>query len=172
MQTWVQAFIIIAAVAIVLQMGILLALFLEVRALGRAISGAIADMQQRVNPILSRVHGILEESHERITSIVGDAAEMSRLARGQAQRLDRVLTEAADRLQQQVIRADQMVTGVMAVLEEAGSMARRTLITPVGQASAFIKGIKAGFETFRGRRRGRADLGATISASQDEELFI
>ena len=42
---------------------------------------------------------------------MGDTAEITRLARGQAQKVDRVFTEALERLRIQVIRADQILTG-------------------------------------------------------------
>ena len=51
---------------------------------------------------------------------MGDAAEVTRLARGQAQKADRVVTEATERLRTQIIRADQILTGTLEVIEEAG----------------------------------------------------
>jgi len=176
MQTWVQAFIILAAVAIIMQMGILLALFLEVRSLGRNLARTIAELQNRLEPILFRVNVILEDSQFRISSIMADTAEVTRLARGQALKFDRLVTEAADRLQQQIARVDQMLSGVMAVVEEGGSLIRRGLWSRVNQASAIVKGFRVGLDVFRGRspRSSSEDveMGATVGVSQDEELFI
>ena len=69
---------------------------------------------------------ILEDSEERISSVMGDTAEITRIARGQAQKVDRVVTEALERLRVQVIRADQILTGALEVVDEAGSKFRNT----------------------------------------------
>jgi uncharacterized protein YoxC len=164
----VEAFIIIAAVAIVIQMCILVAMFAQVRLAVTTFTRIGKELQERLNPILQRTNRILENSEDRIASIMGDAAELTRLARGQAQKADRVVTEATDRLRTQIIRADQILTGALEVIEEAGSNFRRTIWQPVNQASAVIKGIKAGLDFLRSTRREKD----RDSATQDEELFI
>jgi len=168
MSGWLQAFIVIAAVAIVIQMAILLAMFFQVRVAIEQFTRIATDLQNRVDPILLRTSRILEDSEDRIASIMGDAAEVTRVARGQAQKIDRVFTEAIERLRVQVIRADQILTGALEVIEDAGSKFRSSLWTPVQQASALLKGLKVGLDILRGQsRRSRSE-----AAPQDEELFI
>jgi len=127
------------------------------------------DLQGRVDPILSRVNRILEDSEGRISSVMGDTAEITRLARGQAQKIDRVFTDTIERLQIQVIRADQILTGAMEVVDEAGSKFRSTLWGPIRQASAVMKGIKVGLDMLRRQQDRRAE---PDGAPLDEELFI
>ena len=176
MDTWVEAFIVLAAVAIVMQMVILLALFLEIRSLGRTVTRAMEDIQSRVEPVLYRLNGILEDSQSRISAIMADTSEITRMARGQAIKFDRLVSEATDRVQQQVIHVDQMLSGVMAVIDEGGSLLRRALRSRAYQASAIVKGFRVGLDVFRGRSsRSSSDdseMGATVLSSQDEELFI
>jgi hypothetical protein len=69
----------------------------------------------------------------------------------------------------QVIRADQILTGALEVVEDAGSRVRRTLWGPIHQASALIKGLKVGLDFIRGQQRRRPE---PDSITQDEELFI
>jgi hypothetical protein len=168
MSGWVDAFIVIAALSIFVQMCIMVAMFVQVRVAVTTFTRIGKELQDRVNPILVRTNRILENSEDRIASIVGDAAELTRLARGQAQKADRVVTEATERLRTQIIRADQILTGTLEVIEEAGSTFRRRVWEPVNQASAVIKGIKAGLEFLRSTRRNSESDAAT----QDEELFI
>ncbi|MGA9882901.1 MAG: hypothetical protein WBQ34_04180 [Candidatus Acidiferrales bacterium] len=168
MSGWLEAFIVIAAVAIFIQMCILVAMFVQVRLAVTTFTRIGKDLQDKVNPILQRTNRILENSEDRIASIMGDAAELTRLARGQAQKADRVVTEATERLRAQIIRTDQILTGTLEVIEDAGSTFRRKVWEPVNQASAIIKGIKAGLEFLRQPGRDKDRDGAT----QDEELFI
>jgi hypothetical protein len=168
MSGWIEIFIIIATVAIVIQMAILLAMFVQMRSAIENFTRLANDLHARIDPILLRVNRILEDSEDRIASVMGDAAEITRLARGQAQKVDRVFTEAVERLRIQVIRADQILTGAIEVIEEAGSRVRRTVWGPFQQASAVLKGLKVGLDLIRGQqRRPQPD-----SATQDEELFI
>ena len=168
MSGWLEAFIVVATIAIVIQMAILLAMFLQLRTAIGTFTRIAQQLQARMDPILLRTNRILEDSEERIASIMGDAAEITRVARGQAQKVDRVFTEAVERLRIQVIRADQILTGTLEVIEDAGSKFRRTVWTPVQQASALLKGLKAGLDILRGHNH-RPESEA---ARQDEELFI
>jgi ABC-type transporter Mla subunit MlaD len=169
MSGWVEAFIVIAAIAIVMQMTTMLVMFLQLRKSLEHFTRLSTDLQSRVDPILNRVNRILEDSESRISSVMGDTAEITRLARGQAQKIDRVFSDTIERLQVQVIRADQILTGAMEVVDEAGSKFRNTLWGPIRQASAVVKGIKTGLDMLRRQQSGRTE---SDGASQDEELFI
>jgi hypothetical protein len=169
MSGWVEAFIIIATIAIVIQMAILLAMFVQLRTAIENFTRLANDLQARIDPILLRVNRILEDSEDRIATVMSDAAEISRIARGQAQKVDRVFTEAVERLRVQVIRADQILTGALEVVEDAGTKFRKTLWGPIHQASALLRGLKVGLDFIRGQQRRRQE---PDSATQDEELFI
>lgn len=169
MSGWVAAFIVIAAIAIVIQMAILGAMFLQMRVAVAKLTRVVTDLQASVDPILVRVKSILDNSEDRIASIMGDAAELTMLARSQAQKVDRVFTDAVDRLRVQIVRADHILTGTLEVIEEAGSTLRTRVWQPLHQASAVMKGIKAGLDFMRGDSKRRAESDPT---TQDEELFI
>src|SRR5580704_16224386 len=173
MSGWVEAFIVIAALAIVIQMAILLAMFLQLRTSILEFTRIANDLQGRVDPILTRINRILEDSEGRLSSVMGDAAEITRLARGQAQKMDRIFTETIERLRIQVIRADQILTGALEVVDEAGTKFRNTLWGPIRQASAVMKGIKVGLDMLRRQQNNKREPDGDVdSVSQDEELFI
>src|SRR5271156_5024751 len=171
MSGWVQAFIVIAAVAIVVQMAILVAMFVQLKVSMEQFTRIANDLQGRVDPILLRVNRILEDSEGRISSVMGDTAEITRMARGQAQKVDRVVTEALERLRIQGIRADQILTGALEVVDEAGSKFRNPLWGPIRQASAVMKGIKVGLDMLRRHQNNKPESDSD-AVSQDEELFI
>ncbi len=168
MSGWLQAFIVIAAVAIVIQMAILLGMFLQVRTAIQQFTRIATDLQNRIDPILLRTNRILEDSEDRVASIMGDTAEITRVARGSAQKIDRVFTDAVERLRVQIIRADHILTGTLEVVEESGAKFRRTVWTPIQHASAILKGMRVAIDTLRGQNRRPEPDGATA----DEELFI
>jgi hypothetical protein len=164
---WIQAFIVVAALAIVIQTAILLSMFVQIKVTLNHFQKLATDLHTRFDPILVRTTRIIEESEDRIRSITTDTAEITRLARSQAQKLDRVVTDTLERVRIQVLRADQMITGTLEVIEEAGTTVRAKVWKPVMQISALIKGIKAGLDVLRGGPGPDGEV-----AHQDEELFI
>ena len=169
MNVWIEAFIVIAAVAIVIQMGILMAMLVSMKGAIDKFTVIADELKGRIDPILLRTNRILEDSEDKIASIMGDGAEITRMARGQAQKIDRVFTDSLERLRVQVIRADQILTGTLEVIEDTGTKVRNTLWGPVHQVSAVLKGIKVGIDVLRGVQARRSE---PDGAPQDEELFI
>ena len=167
MPGWVEAFIVIAAIAIILQTAILAGFLFEARTAVRNLDRIISQLQSRLDPILIRTNRILEDSEARIASVMEDASELTRLTRNQAQKVDRVVTDIAERLRLQVIRADRILTGTLEVIEETGTTVRSKIWEPVHQVSAVLKGVKAGLDFLRQRRRPEGE-----AATEDEELFI
>src|SRR5215472_5613236 len=70
--------------------------------------------------ILTRVQILLDDTQPKIASMVNDASHMVYLARGQAQKVDRVFTEAADRMRGQLIHMDRILSAALESVEEAG----------------------------------------------------
>jgi ABC-type transporter Mla subunit MlaD len=158
----------VAAAAIVIQMAILLAMFLQIRSAIQEFTRIANQLQSRIDPILTRTSRILEDSEDRIRSVMSNAAELTEIARGQAQKVDRVFTDAVERLRVQITKVDHILTGALEVIESTGTTIRTKLWEPFNQASAILKGIKAGIEFIRGQRQ----RSGSDAAMQDEELFI
>jgi hypothetical protein len=171
MESWLPFFVVVTAVAVVLQAIVLIALFLQLRRTAARVEETIADLNTRLTPILSRIQFVVEDVAPRITGIIVDASELTRLARSQAQKVDRVLTETMERLRLQLVHVDQILTGAMEAVEEAGSRLRQTVWGPVVKASAIIRGIQTGLEFFRTARQGRRPVDQP-SEQQDKGMFI
>src|SRR3981189_3073175 len=171
MESWIPYFVVVTAAAVVLQSIVLVALFLQLRRTAARVEETITDLNARLTPILSRLQLLVEDVSPRISGIIADASELTRLARSQAQKVDRILTETMERLRLQLIHVDQILTGAMETIEEAGSRIRETVWGPVVKASAMIGGIQSGLEFFRAARSRRQSVGQPIE-QQDEGMFI
>lgn len=168
MPVWVEIFIAVAAIAIVIQTAVIVSTLLFLRPVILRFTQIASDLQGKISPILVIANRIVADSEDRIKSIMADTAEIAHTARGEAQKVDRVVTEAIEKLRLQIIRTDQIVTGALEAVEEAGSKVRRSVLAPVNQFSALLKGLKVGLDVIRGSRRPNTDDGVP----QDEELFI
>ena len=170
MNTSLVIFSIVAAIALVVQGAMLIALFFEIRETNKKVNGLVGDLHTRVGPILTRVQILLDDTQPRISNMVADAAHIVYLTRGQAQKMDRVLTDASDRLRGQLNHVDRLMTGALEAMEDAGSQFRSSFWRPMQKASALLQGIKVGLELLRSRRSSKR--GDEPREQQEEELFI
>lgn len=168
--SWVPFFVGIVAVAFVVQTAVLIAIYILFRRVSREIEGLVQDLHGRIQPVVTRIQILLEETQPRISGILSDAAEITRTARTQVQRVDRVVAETIERLRFQLVHADQIVTGALETIEQAGTSLRRTVYGPVQSVAALIRGLQSGLEFYRGNRRRRPS--DAPGETHDENLFI
>jgi len=170
MQFAIEIFSIVAAAALVVQVAILIALFLQLKRTTESINRMISDLHSRMGPILTRTQIMLDDTQPKITALIDDASHIVYLARTQAQKMDKVFTEASDRLRGQLVSADRILTGVLETVEDAGTQVRRNFLAPVQKATALVHGIKVGLDFLRARRGQRETMPDAVE--QEDELFI
>lgn len=171
MQSWMPYFVIVTGAAVVVQAIVLIALFVQLRRTAARVEQTIAEINTRLAPILSRLQVLVEDVSPRISGIVADASELTRMARSQAQKVDRILSETLERIRMQLIHIDQILTGAMETVEEAGARLKETVWGPIMNATALIRGIQAGLEFFRTTRQRREPV-EQPTEQQDEGMFI
>ena len=169
MQNWVG---IVVAISLVVQVSILTALFFTTRKTMQKLDKTVEDLNAKAGPILTRVQILLDDTQPKISTMVNDASHLVYLARGQAQKMDRVFTEAADRFRGQIVQLDRILTGTMEAVEDAGAQFKQSFWRPMQKASALVQGIKIGLDLLRARRAATGAVGKEESPEQEEELFI
>ena len=165
MQFWLEFFGIVSAIALIVQVSILAALFFEVKRTMEKVNRVADDLSTRVSPMITRVQLLLDDTQPKITGMVNDASHVVYLARGQAQKVDRVVTDAADRLRGQIVQADRILTNALEAVEDAGIQIRRSVL--------LLTGIKVGLDILRSRSAARSGSKPDEPLEQqEEELFI
>jgi hypothetical protein len=173
MPSWPAYFVVIIAVAFALQTAILAAVYFQTKKSHEQVMRIANDLHARIAPVISRVEMLVGETQPRIVNIVNDASEVVHIARNQAQKVDRVMTEALDRVRIQLLHTDRILTGVLETVEDAGSTVKHTVMGPIQQATAVIRGIKTGIDVLRSfRRPGNGSSSTPPSDPTDEGLFI
>src|SRR5580698_10766836 len=161
-------FIVVTAVAVSIQAGILVGLFLTVRKSAEKMEALATDITSKTLPKMESVLAMMVELRPKIEVLTENVSESSTLVRNQLGRIDATLTDALDRTRLQVIRADELLNRTMDRIEETSDAVHRTVISPVRQLSGVIQGLTAGLEfLLGGERRRRHD----VSVPQDE-MFI
>lgn len=167
METLLIISISVTALAVILQAGILIALYLRVMDASKKTESMMAEIHQRAVPVLDSAGVILTDSRDKLGEMTENLRAASLLLRSQMERVDHTMSDILDRTRLQVIRADEMVTRTMDRVEETTEMVQQTVVSPVRQLTGLLSGVTAGFNTFFKRRgsQSREDM-------QDEELFI
>ncbi len=175
MNTLLIVFIIVTSVAVVIQMAILAALYASTKKTSAKVEALAEDVQKRAAPVLDAAHTLLVDNRDKLDTIVDNVAVSSTTVRNQLERLDTTVTDVVDRTRLQVIRADELVTRTMDRMEETTDLVHHTVISPVRQLAAVIRGATVFMDTFFGRRSkppAPAREPVRRTASDEEELFI
>ena len=126
------------------------------------------DLRQRIEPVAKSLTEILLSSHEPARAIIGNLADISRIARERTMRVDLLAEDLADKTRLQIIRIDQLLTSLVDKVETTTDRVQQTVLIPVQEVSALVKALKMGFGFLFARRRSPSGSETT----QDEQLFI
>lgn len=169
MDKLVPLFIIATAVAVMIQAGILVALFVVVRKTTGRVEKIASEVSTKALPMIETTQALLVEVKPRVTDIVANTEQSARIARTQMERLDATVSDIVDRTRLQVIRADELVSRTMDRVEETTDVVHRTVVSPIRQLSGLVQGLSAGLEFFLGRKRRQPRDGMGVP---QDELFI
>jgi hypothetical protein len=135
-----QAFlgIIAAATAVMAIMQVIA--FVALGRVARQVRDVIGTLQQDVRPLIARANDIAEE-----------ASKTAALATVQPQKIDRLVTELTQRV------------------DDTSAIVQQAIITPAREGMAIVAALKAGLSALRGMRdlRGRAS-----GVEEEDALFI
>jgi hypothetical protein len=165
---YLPIFIGFTAAAVVIQAGILVAMYLAVRQSAAHMETLAAEVRTKVLPAAEIVHSMLVDYRPRIDTLVTNASEASTMVRNQMERLDATVSDAIDRTRLQVIRADELLNRTLDRVESTTDLVHNTVVSPVRQVSGLIQGITTGLEFLIGNRRRQRD---GVPVPQDE-MFI
>ena len=172
MDGWVQAFVVIAAVAIVLQLVVLAAMAFSIKKTTEQMTKMAAEVHTRTIPLLDASNAFVADAKPKLEMITTNLAETTVILKKQMERLDVTVSDIVDRTRLQVIRADELVTRTIDRVEETTETVHHTVISPVRQVSAVVQGITSALGVFMGGKRQARKKEQRARTPQDEELFI
>jgi hypothetical protein len=164
---YLPIFIACTAAAVVIQAGILVAMYLAVRQSAERLEALATEVRTKVLPAAEIAHSMLLEFRPHLQTLVTNVSESSILVRAQIERLDATFNDALDRTRLQVIRADELLNRTLDRVESTTDMVHKTVVSPVRQLSGLVQGITSGLEFLIGGRRKRNG----VPVPQDE-MFI
>lgn len=163
------AFIALTAFAVLIQAGILVALYLAVRKSTARMEAMTLEMKDKAIPALETAQSMLVQLRPRIETMAVNLSESTTLVRSQIGRIDATLSDALDRTRLQVIRADELLNRTMDKVEETSEVVHKTVVSPLRQVSGLISAISTGVEVFLGQKRRQPRNGMGVP---QDEMFI
>jgi len=163
----ITIFVVVTALAVVIQAGILVGMFFAMRKTSAKMESLAEEFKTKVLPAAEQAQTIMTELRPKITTVVDNVSVSTTVLRNQMERMDATLTDIIDRTRLQVIRADEFVNSTMDKLEETREVVSRTVVSPVRHISGIMHGLTVGLEAFFSRKRDRE----TVNVPQDE-MFI
>jgi hypothetical protein len=165
-------FILLTGLAVMLQAGILLAMYLAMRKSTMLMENLAAEVKTKVLPTISQAETLMTAIRPKFEVIAENLQDSTTVLRDQVERMDATVKDAVDRGRLQIIRADELLTRTLDRVEETSEMVHNTVISPVRQLSGLIQGLTVGLEfLFGGRSRKNGSREERRPVPQDE-MFI
>jgi hypothetical protein len=166
-------FIFMTGAAVMLQAGILLAMYLAMRNSSARIEAIVADVKTKVLPTVEQAQTILTEISPKLQVIADNLQDATTVLRDQVERVDASVKDAVDRGHLQIIRADELLTRTLDRVEQTSDMVHQTVISPIRQLSGLMQGITVGLEfLFGGRGRKNGGGREERRPVPQDEMFI
>jgi ElaB/YqjD/DUF883 family membrane-anchored ribosome-binding protein len=160
--------LILVALAVLIQAGTMIGIWLAVRKIHEQIGAARNDVKQLLDPLTQSVTEIVSNAREPLQTITSNLADISKTLSERTADVDALVGELVDKSRAQVIRVDRMVSDLIQKVEITSDAVQRGVLGPIQEVSAVIKGLRAGLEYLISRRRTTS----VSEAAQDEQLFI
>jgi methyl-accepting chemotaxis protein len=166
-------FIALTAIAVLLQAGVLLAMYLTMRKTTQRMEALATEVKTKVIPTVEQAQEMLNAARPKVQGVVENLESAAKLVRSQVERVDATVNDVMDRARLQIIRGDELLTRTLDRVEQTSEMVQKTVVSPVRQFSGLLQGITVGLEFLfggRGRRNG-GGRGERRPVPQDE-MFI
>jgi hypothetical protein len=165
-------FIALTGIAVALQAGVLLAMYLTMRKSSERMEALATEVKTKLMPTFEQAQEMLTQFRPRMEIIAENVEDATTVMRGQLQRIDATMNDVVDRARLQIIRADDLLSRTLDRVEQTSDMVHSTVVSPVRQLSGLMQGITVGLEYLFGRGRRNGGSGEERRPVPQDEMFI
>ena len=156
-------FVIVSAVALVLQFFMLFGVYRSVKAIHEKISPLIP----RTQAVLDTAERTIEQSRKNILEITAKANDVMDITRSQIGKVEETLGDMTSRLKVQMERIELVLDDSMSRVHETVATVHDGIMKPIREVTGVASGIRAAVAHLM--RGGRPSV---AQATSDEEMFI
>jgi methyl-accepting chemotaxis protein len=173
MDNLTPVFILLTGIAVALQAGVLLAMFLTMRKSSARMEAIATEVKTKVLPVVEQAQALMVDVRPRLQVIAANLEETTATLRDQVKRVDATVDDVVDRTRLQIIRGDELLSRTLDRVEQTSELVHRTVISPVRQLSGLMQGITVALDfLFSSRARRNGTPRDERRAVPQDEMFI
>jgi hypothetical protein len=153
-------FVGLTAIAVILQAGVLVAIYLATKRTSEQLDRFTKDARELMVPMRSIA--------DNLKTVSEDLIEVGLSAKEQFRRIEAIITDAGEKLHVQVDRFDRVSKKVAERIDETAEAVQDSIVSPFRDVSALAKGLTRGVQFFFNRKTRQSEG----PVREDEELFI
>jgi uncharacterized protein YoxC len=134
---------VIAALALVTQTIILLAIFQGISKAAKALKLEMEGIRSSVMPVVQKTRDLVDRLSPKVEHTVTEVGDLVHGLRVHAEELEASLTEILERVRKETGRVDTMFSNTLDALDRAGTYVTQTVSKPVRQLSGLLAAMKA-----------------------------
>jgi ABC-type transporter Mla subunit MlaD len=157
------AFVIISAIALCIQAGMLAAMYRTTRALQQKIDPLVP----KVESLVDRATSTVEQSGKQITEITTRANDILDSTKRQLAIVEELVGDAAVRAKVQMERVELVLDDTLSRAHETVSVVHDGIMRPLREVNGIAAGVRAALNSLARGNRPTVD-----QATSDEEMFI
>ena len=170
LENLVGVLLILVVVFIGLQLGTMVVLLAAVRKMGGNLDRMRAMVEQQGTPAIKELREVLGEVKDILRgarAATENLTGVTEAVRDQIRDVNSVIEETTNRARLQISKADEVVTHAIKRMEATSQIVQESILRPIGELSALIRGLSSGLNALFGRKRNPVN-----EVHQDEEMFI
>jgi len=172
MENLTPLFIALTGIAVLLQAGVLVAIFVVLKKTSAKMEALAEEVKVKALPTIAQAEAMLTDIRPKVEAIAEQVQDSTAMVRDQVERVDAAVNDVVDRARLQIIRADELFTRTLDRVERTSDIVHKTVISPVRQISGLMQGVTVGLEFLfgvRGRRNGGSRERGPVP---QDEMFI
>jgi hypothetical protein len=169
-QTLTLIFVAATALAVLLQAGILLGIFITVRKSVKAIHAEVEVLRASALPVLDHTKDFVKSVTPKIDSVATDLAEVARGLRAQTIEFQASATDILERVHRQTGRVDTMVSGALDTVDRASTVVNDAVNVPLKHISGIAAFARAAIDALRSN--GPTRRTQPTRPAGDKDLFV
>ena len=161
--TLLLAFVALTGLAVMLQAGVLLAIYVAMRKAGRFIEEEVEGLRSAVMPVLRETQDMLADSREilaqaresfervapKLEVTANDLAEVAHVLRVEGIQMQSSVHEILERIRRQSVRVDGMLTDLLNSVDRTGVFIANSVSKPIRQINRVMGTVRAVVDTLR-----------------------
>lgn len=142
----------ITAVAVVLQVLILLGIWIAVRGSLKKLHRTADELKVKALPAIATAYDLLNDLSPKLKNTAGNLNEVSNTLRTQTGQWNTALNSLLEKTTKQVNRADAMTSAALDAVENVAKALETAVEVPAQRISRMARGVRAGFDVLFGKK--------------------